>query len=626
MSSDPLALVRPGDPLPDQAATYNAMIEAARDHRAGRGTRTGGRPIDDWFAPANLCAVKWTGSSAATLDPFSVLAYGAPAVGGPGAAATRYDFQGRPVFQGSAPAGTDGADQVLVTLGPVTGQTIGRAACAGLVAVQVDFADASHAHAHPQAGTTDRLYSNRDGRGLPVVYKEAGTGLVWAVVLLGANARPAGFHAVLQAKGTNAALTTGWTARRIKLAAGATAWDGSTSSGYTFISVAVDPDRLAAGTVVWAWPSKQLGYYEFVAAEPRGWCGDWYTNESYTGGGFYDADPDAPWGDSGSGQPAATVVYTPTASAFQRVVCETITRIPAGTGPVEVEGAITVKANLGQVASDGVVGVNYYALAVLARLVEVDAGGTIVAGIGEWAPVVSGQRLTMPLDDGVAVREYTWGTGQVMPVGCGGTSGAVMLMGMIGGYKRHLQPSATQDTYVAWCIKYTNCAGWGEIGAYPDQHRVSVVGIGKGPTGLVWEPKPQLATCGAPHLTSCSGSGGASASTDGGGGGGADCRGCDLGDGNVGTLVVPDGPNAGTYTGTWFADGGGNPTIQGGQWIDPLPPDLLGLALYCLASDGRFIASLSGTVDVTSLTCGPPVVAVFPGAAFGATGDVTVTT
>jgi hypothetical protein len=97
----------------------------------------------------------------------------------------------------------------------------------------------------------------------------------------------------------------------------------------------------------------------------------------------------------------------------------------------------------------------------------------------------------------------------------------------------------------------------------------------------------------------------------------AGCLACDL-LGNTPTAVVPDGPYAGTYpaAGPWAdlygAANAGYVTINGAEY-NP----------YCQAGTGIvYLGGLPGTVT----TCGPPAVFTFPGATWGATGDVTVTT
>ncbi len=100
-----------------------------------------------------------------------------------------------------------------------------------------------------------------------------------------------------------------------------------------------------------------------------------------------------------------------------------------------------------------------------------------------------------------------------------------------------------------------------------------------------------------------------------------DCEGCAL-VGNSGTLVIPDGPDAGTYgsDSPWF-DPGGGPSATFTR-----PGETSSFADIVCGDSGAAAITTVGIAYATAVTCGPPAVFVFPGAAFGATGNVTVTT
>lgn len=182
--SDPLAPIGTGtvSPLVTSAAAVNAVLDAARAYRQSRGAVPAGGLLDDLFEAATRCLVKWTGGSALTLDPFSVLAYGSPVVSPAADTASRLSAARRPAFEAAAP--TDPALPFVVTVRPVQGQKFGLAVTSGLVPVQVDVTDSTHTRAVPVAGITDHLASAAAG-GVPVVWKESGTGTKWAFVLLG---------------------------------------------------------------------------------------------------------------------------------------------------------------------------------------------------------------------------------------------------------------------------------------------------------------------------------------------------------------------------------------------------------------------------------------------------------
>ena len=78
----------------------------------------------------------------------------------------------------------DGGDAVFaVTLEPIPPGHIGKAIVDGVTCVQIDVTDESHTCASPNAGDVEMLGS--DTSGVPILWKEAGTGVKWAYVLLG---------------------------------------------------------------------------------------------------------------------------------------------------------------------------------------------------------------------------------------------------------------------------------------------------------------------------------------------------------------------------------------------------------------------------------------------------------
>lgn len=141
--------------------------------------KTGGDGFEDAIDTSLTCLVQWTGASIDTLDAHSVLAYGDAVINVPSDNA--FLAQQRPIFEASAPAAA--TDQFVITTEPIVGQQIGRAVCAGLAVVQIDVSDAGHTRAVPVASETGFLASAASG-GVPILWKEAGTGVLWSVVLM----------------------------------------------------------------------------------------------------------------------------------------------------------------------------------------------------------------------------------------------------------------------------------------------------------------------------------------------------------------------------------------------------------------------------------------------------------
>ena len=76
------------------------------------------------------------------------------------------------------------AGRVVITMGPIANDKVGRVMLSGLSAVQVDVTDADHAFANPIKDDRTKLRSAGDGLA-SIVYKETGTGTKWTLVLIG---------------------------------------------------------------------------------------------------------------------------------------------------------------------------------------------------------------------------------------------------------------------------------------------------------------------------------------------------------------------------------------------------------------------------------------------------------
>lgn len=179
-----LEKVSPGEPITKNivtAGTWNAFVDAALAHRAGKGKGPVGGPIDDILASSLKCLVKYDASSVSTLAAFSVLAYGAPLIDPATDEAARLLANKRPVFTGATPVSSSAP--FVITTEPIQGTTLGHAVSHGLAVVQINMVNANHSRARAVVGSTERLESCTHG-GVPIVYKESGTGDKWAMVLL----------------------------------------------------------------------------------------------------------------------------------------------------------------------------------------------------------------------------------------------------------------------------------------------------------------------------------------------------------------------------------------------------------------------------------------------------------
>ena len=193
--SDPLASVRPGDPPPLRADTWNAVLDAARAHQAVKRGPAGAANEREPLMPA--CRVYVRNDTSSSLLTFSVLTLGTPIIS---AVDFPHDVRRDPVFPGTAPAATTDAFAVLVE--PASAGDIVRAVVLGVVPVDLNVTDATHTHASPAAGVTATLASATSGAA-QIIWKESGTGTKRAVVLLKGGDGAGGGYDTIQEEGSD---------------------------------------------------------------------------------------------------------------------------------------------------------------------------------------------------------------------------------------------------------------------------------------------------------------------------------------------------------------------------------------------------------------------------------------
>jgi len=172
--ADPLRRVQRGQKLKDglTAGAWNKFLDNLKD-----GREIGAGDITDLVSPADTVLMVWGGDPEQTLKAFSVLGYGDPVrspVDNPFIASER------PIFES---ADATAKKPFAITLRPVDGGKVVKVAISGTVPVIVDVGDASHARARPIVSETGKLESCSSG-GVPILWKESGTGDKWAMVLL----------------------------------------------------------------------------------------------------------------------------------------------------------------------------------------------------------------------------------------------------------------------------------------------------------------------------------------------------------------------------------------------------------------------------------------------------------
>lgn len=174
--ADPLKKVKPGENVTFGAEAWNAFVDAARDFKQRRQFGVGEK-ADDLRNPAIIKVRNISGDAVGYNAVLSIDGQ-APLIL---PSNNLSEFRRQTMMEGAAPAGA--GEIFCVTKEPIPDGKIGRAYVAGAVSVQIDVSDEAHTFATTEAANTDTLVSSAD-TGAPILWKESGTGTVWALILL----------------------------------------------------------------------------------------------------------------------------------------------------------------------------------------------------------------------------------------------------------------------------------------------------------------------------------------------------------------------------------------------------------------------------------------------------------
>ena len=193
--TEPLNKVQRGDPMRIPASTFNTFVDAARHFRAQQHS-SGPQPIAHQGERSPV-VVYVRNDSGADRDRFDVL-------GIDGILFTPTDnldtFVNDHPLIGVEPTNDTHAGKFVVLAEPVRSNEIGRAYITGVTPVRVDVTDEDHTSADVANANADYLESRATGSA-QILWKEAGTGEVWALVLLGSSSTESGFWAEITAHG-----------------------------------------------------------------------------------------------------------------------------------------------------------------------------------------------------------------------------------------------------------------------------------------------------------------------------------------------------------------------------------------------------------------------------------------
>lgn|GEM_PF-1125223 len=179
--ADPLAKVRPGQPLRIPAAAYNAFVDAAKAERGVRQDRARDTQREQTRA---LVPIKNTGG--ATIPRLGVLGVDGPMFQPSDAPES---FKRRVTLTGRAPTEEDHLGRFVIALEPIPAGAVGMACGGGLCAVRVEFPEddgRERRFADIADGVTANLKAGDQGAAT-ILWREPGAsaGVRWAIVRLG---------------------------------------------------------------------------------------------------------------------------------------------------------------------------------------------------------------------------------------------------------------------------------------------------------------------------------------------------------------------------------------------------------------------------------------------------------
>ncbi len=175
-----------GDPLLDvlDAPTLGAFVDAARFARGQAGSRNAGSARA--FRQAGIIKIK--NDSGEDRNRFDILGIDEPIIA---VADSLETWKNEVQLKGVVPDIAKHQGKFVILLEPLAKDGIGRAFISGACSCQVFVDDANHQFAEVEDEQTSRLRSTQFGSA-KILWKETGTGLLWADVRLG-NLPPRSF-------------------------------------------------------------------------------------------------------------------------------------------------------------------------------------------------------------------------------------------------------------------------------------------------------------------------------------------------------------------------------------------------------------------------------------------------
>lgn len=171
-----LRKVHNGQKLKIPAGSYNAMIDAAEYYR--KQLHDVGQSSHNSALNNNIVLIK--NNTGGNINRFSILG-----IGGSEIDPANENFQNSTAFTGNFPSWANHTNgRFVITTEPIAAGKFGHAYICGISVVLIDVIAETHYCADIIGGNTDNLQSCKLGAAI-ILYKQAGTGLKWAVIKFG---------------------------------------------------------------------------------------------------------------------------------------------------------------------------------------------------------------------------------------------------------------------------------------------------------------------------------------------------------------------------------------------------------------------------------------------------------
>ena len=182
MAGDPFQHVRPGQKVKISAPAWNGAMNAARAHQQSTAAGASAGTPKQQFPQTGIVLVK--NNSGGDLGMLSVLGIDGPLFDPTDSAAVN-EFKSRVVLKGITPSATTHKGKFVILREPLKAGAIGEAYAAGCCPAKVNVVATGDTSADVSDGSSASLKSG--GGSAKILWKESGTGVRWAVVLMPAG-------------------------------------------------------------------------------------------------------------------------------------------------------------------------------------------------------------------------------------------------------------------------------------------------------------------------------------------------------------------------------------------------------------------------------------------------------